>query len=151
MSYIDRHLMNGEHVIHREGLHWIIFAWPILLFLTAGAILTRGYSLAALAFASAGILMMMKPWMTYATTEFAVTDQRVVVKSGIVGVNLIEVLLIKVESVKVDQGITGNLFGYGSVTLTGSGGTHEPIKLVPNPMVFEKKIQEQILARGKSN
>ena len=32
MSYIDNHLMDGENVVYRTKLHWIIF-WGAILFL----------------------------------------------------------------------------------------------------------------------
>jgi uncharacterized membrane protein YdbT with pleckstrin-like domain len=148
MSYINNHLMKNEQVIIKESLHWVVFWWPILFATIAAVLLVRGYLHPALALLAISALAALQPWMVYATTEFAVTDQRVVVKKGLVGVDLKEVLLAKVESVQVDQGFWGSILGFGSITLTGTGGTHDPIKLVPNPMVFEKRIQEQIASRG---
>jgi len=42
----------------------------------------------------------------------------------------------KVESLQVNQTILGRLFDYGSVVITGSGGTHAPIPYIAHPLAF---------------
>ena len=44
----------------------------------------------------------------------------------------------------VEQGLAGRLFGYGTITLTGTGGTHERFEKIADPMRFRKQVQEQI-------
>ena len=58
-------------------------------------------------------------------TEMAVTNRRVVVKTGIAARTTIEMLLNKIESIEVNEPGMGRVLGYGSITLIGTGGTNE--------------------------
>lgn len=55
--------------------------------------------------------------------EFAVTNQRVIVKVGLISRTTVELNLGKLETVAVDQSLLGRLLGYGSVAFVGSGGS----------------------------
>jgi hypothetical protein len=56
------------------------------------------------------------------------------------------VLLSKVESINVVQGLDGRLFGYGSIVVTGTGGSKEVIENVDKPFDFYRPLQEQLAA-----
>jgi uncharacterized membrane protein YdbT with pleckstrin-like domain len=53
-------------------------------------------------------------------------------------------LLNKVESIQVNQDILGRILGYGSITVSGTGGTKDPFHKIDAPLEFRKKVQEQI-------
>ena len=53
------------------------------------------------------------------TTELAVTDQRVIYKTGLLARHTLEMNRARVESVTVDQTMLGRLFGYGTVIVRG--------------------------------
>ena len=38
MSYIDRSLVEGERVLYRARLHWVVLFWPILVASAIGAL-----------------------------------------------------------------------------------------------------------------
>jgi uncharacterized membrane protein YdbT with pleckstrin-like domain len=99
----------------------------------------------------AGILMLLialliglSAFLTYKTSEFAITNKRVVVKVGFIRTNSIEVLLNKVEGIQVNQDILGKILGFGSITVTGTGGTKDPFYKIDDPMEFRKRAQMQI-------
>ncbi len=58
----------------------------------------------------------------YRSTELAVTNKRIITKSGLIQRNTTEMFLEKVESIQVDQGILGRIFDFGSITISGTGG-----------------------------
>ena len=89
----------------------------------------------------AGVLAGAGAFIRQATSEFAVTTDRVVVKTGLLARNTIEIQLAKVESVQVSQDIVGRLLNYGTITVAGTGGTHEPFTLIDDPMGFRKAVQ----------
>jgi hypothetical protein len=35
MSYIEDNLMNGESILYRTKLHWVVFLWPVIWFIVA--------------------------------------------------------------------------------------------------------------------
>ena len=51
--------------------------------------------------------------------------------------------LSKIENIEVNQSIIGRIFGYGIITIVGTGGTHEPFKNVSQPLDFRKSVLAQ--------
>jgi hypothetical protein len=90
MSYLDDHLLAGERIVYRARLHWSIFATSIIL-VALGIILAivlgiaqPQYWYAGGALAGIGLLIAIGPAIRYASSEFAVTDKRVVAKLGFI-------------------------------------------------------------------
>ena len=142
MSYVDKNLMTGEHVVARARLHWITFLWSAIWFVVAFVVMVNNgpgglfLLLAALAGVSA--------YITYSTSEFRLTNKRILVKVGFLKRHSLETLLTKVEGIQVDQGILGRMLGYGSIVVSGTGGSKEPFHKIAQPLEFRRKIQEQI-------
>ncbi len=118
-NYVNSHLIMGETVVYSAKLHWIIY-------LTAKAILT----------------LWIAPFIQQATSEFAITTKRVIIKEGLIARRTLEMNLSKIETVNVDQSITGRILNYGSITIIGTGGTHEVFHNIAHPMQFRKAFQE---------
>lgn len=144
MKYIDKTMMINEHLIFRAHLHWIIFFWPaFLLFLCVV------YGLAGQAKVMGGAFFLfaftgLRAFILYSTSEFGVTNKRVILKSGFIRRNTVETLLSKIEGVAVNQGIFGRVLNYGAVSVTGTGGTKGSFLKMAAPLEFRKKIQESI-------
>jgi uncharacterized membrane protein YdbT with pleckstrin-like domain len=155
MSYIEKNLMIGERIMYRAKLHWIVFLWPIIWFVVAVLSLTKygnteGGKILAGIFILLAIIMGIGSQIKYSTSEFGITNKRVIVKVGFIRRNSIEVLLSKVEGIQVNQGILGRILGYGSIVVSGTGGTKDPFRKISNPFEFRKKAQEQIAAVQES-
>jgi uncharacterized membrane protein YdbT with pleckstrin-like domain len=75
--------------------------------------------------------------------EFVVTNQRVLIKTGLIGVDVKEIPLHKVETIEYKQGIIGRIFNYGSVRVTGTGISGVGMVL-DNPKSFRQMISNQI-------
>jgi uncharacterized membrane protein YdbT with pleckstrin-like domain len=82
----------------------------------------------------------------YTTSEFALTNKRVLFKVGWLRRKTQELLLKKVEGISVDQSVLGRLLGFGTITVTGTGGTREPFPNIAGPLEFRSQIQSQIFA-----
>lgn len=145
MSYIDENLLPDEHVVYRAQLHKIIFARAALV-LIVGVVLLFFPTLtqARTVVLVIGVLLLVPPFVAYLTTELGVTNKRVIVKSGFIRRRTIELLLRQVEAISVDQGLLGRLLGYGSITLTGTGGVREVFHQVREPLELRRRIQGQI-------
>jgi uncharacterized membrane protein YdbT with pleckstrin-like domain len=129
MSRVEDNLMPNEKVIYRTHLHWGIFILPAILTLL-----------------SFGIFIFLLIWvfLRTKTSEFVLTDKRVIIHVGVLSSKSIEILLNKVEGIGVQQGLFGRMFGYGSLVVGGTGGTKEVFKFIENPFEFRKQVQQQI-------
>ena len=150
MSYVRNVLVPGERVVYETGLHWLVYGRAVLTFLVAVAVaIASPYApsdtqplvlgLAALV-ALAGLVFFLVAGIRRATTELAVTNQRVVYKRGLMGRHTVEMNRSKIESVDVDQSLLGRIFGYGTVQLRGTGGSLEPVAAIRDPMGFRSHI-----------
>lgn len=152
MSYLDDHLLDGESIVYRAHLHWTIFGSAILVVLlgVALAIVLRIYQpeywWLGLVLAGIGLLLTIGPLIRYTSSEFAVTNKRVLAKHGFIERESIETLLSKIEAISVDQGIVGRMLGFGSITITGTGGTEESFPRISAPLEFRRQIQSQVVA-----
>ncbi len=147
MGYIERNLMNGENILYRARIHWVVFLWPVIWFIVAVAFFTRGANAAVFAgriFVLIAILKAIESFITYSTSEFGVTNQRVIAKIGFIRRNSVEIFLAKLEAIQVNQSVLGRILGYGSITVSGTGGTRDPFHNISNPLELRRKIQEQI-------
>jgi uncharacterized membrane protein YdbT with pleckstrin-like domain len=150
MSYIDDNLVAGEKVMYRPHLHWVIYITAVLallFFIVAGLALTAGKNTTVIAwlFFVLAPLPLIRPYLLCRFSEFAVTDKRVLVKTGILNRHTLETLLTKVENISVDQSLWGRMFNYGTITVTGTGGTKEQFAGIAAPLEFRKQIQAATL------
>lgn len=84
-------------------------------------------------------------------TEMAVTNKRVIVKSGLADRRTIELLLPRIESIAVEEPALGRLLGYGTVIVRGTGGTPEVFAQIARPLEFREQVQRQIAGEPKSS
>ena len=85
-----------------------------------------------------------------ATTELAVTDRRVIYKTGILQRHSMEMNRSKVETVGVNQSILGRVLGYGTVIVRGTGGSFEPIQFIGDPLTRAASTSVSSRSRSRS-
>jgi uncharacterized membrane protein YdbT with pleckstrin-like domain len=151
MKYVERVLQPGEQVVYATTLHWLVYLRAFLFFgvaliclVVAGQVDSAGVALALKAagalFCLFAIVSGLNALIRRATTELAVTDRRVIFKTGIFQRHTLEMNLSKVETVGVNQSILGRLLGYGTVIVRGTGGSFEPIPFIGEPLAFRNHI-----------
>jgi len=118
MGYIDQKLMSGENVIHRTKIHWVIFLWPAIFLLIAMIGFASKSGTVGGIFIVLAILTGLRSVITYSTSEFGVTNKRILIKVGFIRRNSLEILLTKVEGIQVNQGILGRILDYGTIVVT---------------------------------
>jgi uncharacterized membrane protein YdbT with pleckstrin-like domain len=118
-SYVHQVLTTNEHVAYEARLHWIIFLSPVNLF-----------------------TFWLHPYIRRATSQFAITNKRVIIKIGLISRRTLEMNLSKIESVNVNQSILARILGYGSIVVIGTGGTREVFHDIAAPLIFRRKFQE---------
>jgi uncharacterized membrane protein YdbT with pleckstrin-like domain len=119
-SYVHDNLLKDEVVVYETRLHWIHF-------LSLKGLLT----------------LFIAPLIDRLTSEFAITNRRLIIKVGLISRHTLEMNLSKVESINVDQSIVARILNYGTITVIGTGGTHEPFQDIANPMEFRRRFQAQ--------
>jgi len=70
------------------------------------------------------IIGLISAYMRSKSSEFVVTNRRIMLKTGVLKRKLVELQLNRAEGLMVDQGIIGRMLNYGSIIVT-SGGVRE--------------------------
>ncbi|HTT79732.1 MAG TPA: PH domain-containing protein [Stellaceae bacterium] len=151
MKYVERVLQPGETVVYATRLHWILYLRAIALLVLSLACLIAAASVALSAVVlalqiAAGVLALLAAiaalgaLIRRTTTEFAITDRRVIYKTGLLRRHTMEINRSKVETVGVDQSILGRVLSYGTVIVRGTGGSFEPIRFIGEPLRFRSHI-----------
>jgi uncharacterized membrane protein YdbT with pleckstrin-like domain len=129
MRYIDESLADGETIIQRgkwPGVFWF-GAWAALIFL--GIVLV-------------GVFIFVIAAIKMKTTDFAVTNRRVILKRGWLNRHTQELSVESVEGVSLDQSIIARMFGYGRVVVTGTGDAVIAFPPMANPVAFRRAIEK---------
>ena len=86
-----------------------------------------------------------------ASTQLALTNQRLLGKTGTFRHKKIDLLHKDIEVVVTSRGLLGLVFGYGTVTITGKGGIKAIFYGIKKPKIFclevEKASEIAVLGR----
>ncbi|GAB3419446.1 hypothetical protein GCM10027435_20800 [Haloparvum alkalitolerans] len=88
------------------------------------AVVAAAYAIhpGVLALAPAAVAPAVYHYLRVVTTVFVLTDRAILVKTGIMGRSVRRVEYARVQNVGYGQGVTGSLFGYGTVDIEVAGG-----------------------------
>jgi hypothetical protein len=140
VGYIEQNLLPDEEIIYKARLHRMIF-WKACALIILGAIFLLIQPIIGGVVIFIGFCALLSPAIDYATSEFGVTNKRVIIKIGFLRRKTLELLLRHVETISVDQSVAGRLLDYGSVTLTGTGGVREVFHNIATPLELRRRIQ----------
>jgi uncharacterized membrane protein YdbT with pleckstrin-like domain len=129
MPYIEDSLSAGEQIVGFFRLHWISRSWMILWIVLA--IPTVGITL----------ILALYEFLRLRSIEQGVTNKRVIYKQGIISRKSEEMKLNSIETVEIDQGISGRILGFGNVTVTGRGLSNVVFRKVDDPMAVKRQIE----------
>lgn len=129
MPYIEQSLSTGEKIEGLFKLHWI--AWIPMVIWIILAIPTFGITL----------ILAIYEFMRLKFLEQGVTNKRVILKKGIISRQTEEMKLASIETVEINQGIFGRIFGFGTVKVTGRGISDLMFKRIDDPIAVKRQIE----------
>lgn len=121
MSYAEDVLIQGEQIIYKTKVSLWSMAMPIAIGITTSVILI-------------GLFILLYVFLVYRSTEIAITNKRIIYKTGFISRKTMEINLPKVESIQVEQSILGRIFDFGTVTISGTGSNQAEIEHVKKPV-----------------
>lgn len=157
--YVHDNLLSDEKIIYWTRPHWIIFFTPLMVFIFAVLVLIYGDNflqlglrifdlelneLVSLVFFLIAVIYGIGAFIRYSTSEYAVTNKRILMKTGWISRNVLELFLTKIEALHVQQTILGRILNYGTLIIVGTGGTKDPLPYVPEPLNFRKVTQFEV-------
>lgn len=168
MSYVEKNLVPGETLLYQTRHHWIVLLGPaiagLVLDLAGAALLvmailgkndTSGSAAGAVSGSNimivGAVLLLIGGGAIFLygvakrnATEMAVTNKRVLIKTGMASRRTLDLMLGRVESIGVEETVLGRMLDFGTVILRGTGGTPEAFIQIAHPQEFRHRVQEQI-------
>lgn len=171
MLYIQQSLGPDEELLHIGYFHWMydvqavmnivwgaiastllifggIFMYqklgkfpPNIDFATGVKYMHPGLKITAFTFFILGLLGFARMMVEKATTEIAVTNQRIVFKRGLLARHVGEIAVDRIEGVVVLQSVLGRIFDYGRLAVRGMGVGEVVLPPIAEPIVFRQSIQ----------
>jgi uncharacterized membrane protein YdbT with pleckstrin-like domain len=129
MSYIERELTDGERIVLLGHVSWwtivprtllaiAVFAVAVVVAVTLSALTVLFWAVAVPVVLLVWIAMVARQVFRVLTTEIAITDRRVMSKTGLFRTDVKVTPLDKVNNVNVKQSLFGNLLDYGDIEVT---------------------------------
>jgi uncharacterized membrane protein YdbT with pleckstrin-like domain len=135
-------LMPGEKVLRiariSPGIYWkgiVVFIFSFILMLTP-ALALGGF----LMFVS--VLMLSLSYLTKYFLLLAATDKRIIIRHGIINLDTIQFRYTKLESVELSRTIIGQILGYASVVITGTGSRVTVIPFIADASKFRAELNK---------
>lgn len=135
MSPLDRHLAPDERVLYRTRLHPVVFAGAVSGAATVLGVVAlivyrnplpaetvRELWLVGVAVAAASFI---SPFVRWRRAEFAVTGDRLLLRTGFLRARVVEVPLAEVAAIDVEPSFAGRLFDYATVGVADAAGAAE--------------------------
>lgn len=144
-GYAEQNKRPGETIILRAPLSPIILLIPAVLVVLGILLLLAGMIVSLFALAgwwllSLGIALGIRPLFSLLTTEFVLTERRIMAKSGFFFRRFLDLPLNRVESTSIYQPILGRLLNYGEIIVRGMGGTEGHFHALANPVELRNEL-----------
>lgn len=136
--------MTDSNIVYQARLHWILFFWPLAL-LCFGVFLNLKYpqlhdvAVFVTIFAVAwGVVV----WAAYQSSSLTIKKKQVILCTGILVRKTLDIPLSKIESIDIRRSLLGSLLHYGSLVITGTGGSRQLVNYLNKPLTCRRYIEQ---------
>ena len=144
MAEESSNLENTEVYVGR--LHWIIFVWPIVLFIFGAYLGLKFWQMkeVSLLLTVFALVWFIMTWVTYQYSSLTIKKNQVIIRTGFLVRQTIDLPMAKIESIDIRQTVGGTIFQYGMLMITGTGGTKNSINYLSHPLTCRRYIEQMI-------
>ncbi|HEV2953229.1 MAG TPA: PH domain-containing protein [Candidatus Dormibacteraeota bacterium] len=150
------HILPGEQMLDVVHRHWIVLIRPLVLpVIGLFAVLVFDVwnpakigtdvllILTLFVVAGAGVWLIVS-WIGWASHNFTLTDQRVIMESGIISKTTRVIALDRVQNISTRQSLLGRILGYGKVEIDAAGQSgSEALDYIPDPSGFRDRVFQE--------
>jgi uncharacterized membrane protein YdbT with pleckstrin-like domain len=133
MSYVKHVIQPDEKILADGRLSWFVYHRAIISLIVGFILIALEYAFwpwyqttviygTAAVFGVTALWSGLYWWFRRWTTEIAVTNKRIIFKTGFINRHTVEMNMDKVSSVDVDQTFWGRIFDFGTIRILGAGG-----------------------------
>ena len=148
-GYVERNVNPGEAIEYRGRASWaaVLHRGITILIISFVLAALAGHSSALSGVAGLGFIIaiasLVEGFMFRKTSEYAVTDRRVIAKYGWIRHRSVDVLMTHISGVSVSMTTLGRIFGYGTVWVNGAG-TRSSLLSLGRPRAFQSAVHHRL-------
>jgi uncharacterized membrane protein YdbT with pleckstrin-like domain len=165
MPWPDDALSDNETIVTSFRPHWKLLFIPFLWFL-AGLVLL-GFAIAwdwisgtflwlvVLAVVAAALWLVVRPLVTWYTTRYVLTSERLITRTGLIAKSGVEIPLERITNVNFSQSMFERMLGAGDLLIESAGSTGQSeFANIPHPDQFQTTLymarEQRTIALGGS-
>lgn len=149
-------LLPDEHVLLigkvSKGIYWksVAMACIAALFIVLAFAYGLPWQLQILFGGALSIKVLIMATVAYLRKHYlllAATDKRIIIRVGIINLEIIQMRYAQIESSEVASTIPGRFFGYSSVFISGTGGQTLAVPFIINAAEFRNTVIKILAGR----
>lgn len=145
MTDVNEDLLENERVVYQTRFHWVLFLGPAMLIIFGGLSIP-GKGLKALVPVAIGMAWGVLSYIKYNRSLVRVTNQRVLIRSGLLVRKPYTILLSDISYVDYYQPSFGAMLNFGKITLIHGEKLKSVFRMVSSPGEFVAAVKGQIAA-----
>ncbi len=134
---------NDDDMVYFTRLHGVIFLGSVFCLLVSIAMY---YYLPVpelgLILGTFSILWIFLTWITYYFSSITLKKNQVILRTGVIVRQTVDMPLSKIETIDIRQSIMGSILRYGSLVITGTGGTRHMVNYLQSPLTCRRHIEQ---------
>ena len=136
--------MIDNNIVYQARLHWVIFFWPVFL-LCFGVFLGLRFDQLQEVGVFCGVFALiwgLMVWITYQYSSLTIKKTQVILRTGFLVRNTMDIPLNKIESIDIRRSLLGSLLQYGTLVITGTGGSRQLVNFLDKPLTCRRYIEQ---------
>ena len=138
-------LVKGEKVVVQAEIHTGIYWKTVAVFIVAILVGLLVFQLGML-LAAVAVVMFIQTTLKKELLLLVLTNKRVLVRYGILQVDVVDMRFSKIESLELERMIPGYIMGYANIVLMGTGNRYVVIPFVRNAVEFRRAYNRLTLS-----
>ena len=130
--------------VYVARLHWIIFVGPVFLFIFGLYLGIEFWQMkeVSILLVVFGLVWMIMTWVTYQYSSLTIKKNRVILRTGFLVRQTIDIPMMKIESIDIRQNVLGSILQYGLLLITGTGGSRNSMNFIDKPLTCRRYIEQ---------
>jgi uncharacterized membrane protein YdbT with pleckstrin-like domain len=159
MGYPEKLLTEGEEIVTEFRPHWRLLVIPVFWFILGLVLIvlvfqewawpddTTADIITGIVIGIAMVFLVVRPFVKWAFTQYVLTDERLITRSGLIARTGIEIPLENITNVVFNQGILERILQAGDLLIESAGESGQSrFQDIPKPDEFQSllyRVREQ--------
>ncbi len=135
-------LTADEKIIAAAKIHDAIYWKSVAVFILGMILLIGIFQNLGFLLMFVGLVMFGLAHLTKTYLVLTATNKRIFVRSGYLYTDMVELRYTQVESIEVGITPIGQMFGYGSIIVSGTGQRRIIVPFVSNAIGFRRRVND---------